>query len=75
MTSGKKKEKISLNDPSWLVPRRTRRNWVASLVTVFVLVTCRPPPALTLCNEIRGNFVPRSLVLPVSLVEPEEIFD
>jgi hypothetical protein len=35
-----RKEKASLNDPSWLVPRRTRRNWVASLVTVFVLVTC-----------------------------------
>jgi len=40
VTSGKKKEKISVNDPSWLVPRRTRRSLVASLVTVFVLVTC-----------------------------------
>ena len=38
MTSGKKKDKSSPN-PSWLVPRRTR-SLVASLVTVFVLVTC-----------------------------------
>ena len=40
MTSDKKKEKASLNGPSWLVPRRTRRSRVASLVIVFVLVTC-----------------------------------
>ena len=36
----RKKEKASLDDFSWLVPRRTRRSLVASLVTVFVLVTC-----------------------------------
>jgi hypothetical protein len=32
VTSNKKKEKASLDDFSWLVPRRTRRNWVASLM-------------------------------------------
>ena len=37
VTSDKKKEKASLDDFSWLVPRRTRRCLVASLVTVFVL--------------------------------------
>jgi hypothetical protein len=40
VTSDKKKEKVSLHDPSWLVRWRTRRNCAASLVTVLVLVTC-----------------------------------
>ena len=40
MTSDKKKEKVSLSDPSRLVPRRTHRGRVASTVNVFVLVTC-----------------------------------
>ncbi|HEX5964926.1 MAG TPA: carboxypeptidase regulatory-like domain-containing protein [Pyrinomonadaceae bacterium] len=40
MTGDKQHENPSDNGPSWSVPRRTYRSWVASLVTVFLLVTC-----------------------------------
>lgn len=40
MTGDKQHENPSDNGPSWSVPRRTSRRWVASFVTVFLLVTC-----------------------------------